>query len=584
MNNEQLSFGHAAPRLMWSRLVRFVPTAKFLTLADAIKRTAELYPKNGFTFQDDSGREVTYTFPQIETATGIRAAALQGMGLTKGDRLALVISEPEDFVITFLAALRVGIVPVPVSPHLYPIRVEVYCRQIARVLANARARAIVASAGNQIKILHSVAAFAGSIKVKSVGELHADREPEYPEMEPDDLAFLQYTSGSTRAPLGVMVTYSSLFANVTALFTGGLRIDPTRDIGVTWLPLFHDMGLVGFVLGPLFFGTPVVFIPTTRFVRNPSVWLNTIDRHRATISFAPTFAFALAARRVRLSELESWDLSCVRILGCGAEPINPAIMRRFVGRFAQYCKLDPNVILPSYGLAEATLAVTMKPLGEPMQIRSIDRAVFERKGVAREAAKGHPAVEHVACGTPLPGFKLQITTKTGAVLPERTQGEIRISGPSIAAGYFHNAKAWGRVYRNGWLRTGDLGYLSDNQLYVAGRSKDLIILNGRNLHPQEIEWAVAEVKGVRAVVAFSRLGEQGEELVVVVESHVNNFEGLRVEIEEAIQRVILTKPADIVFVEPRSLSKTSSGKPRRNHIRQQYLKNRLALSQVGVPK
>jgi fatty-acyl-CoA synthase len=555
--------------------------SKFLTLAQAIKRTAKLYPKKGFTFQNDSGREVTYTFPQLETATGIRAAALQGMGLVKGDRLALVISEPEDFVVTFLAALRVGIVPVPVSPYLYPTSLEVYCRQTARVLANARARAIVGSSGNLINILHSVAR-AGSIRVKSVSELHADGEPEYPEIEPHDLAFLQYTSGSTSDPRGVMVTYSSLFANVTALFTF-LRIDPNRDICVTWLPLHHDMGLVGFVLVPLFFGMPVVFIPTTRFVRNPSVWLNTIDRHRATISFAPSFAFGLAARRVPLAELKSWNLSCVRILGCGAEPVNPAIMREFVGKFAP-CKLDPNVILPSYGLAEATLAVTMKPLGEPMQTWSVDRPVFEKKGAAREAAKGHPAVEHVACGTPLPGFKLQITTKTGAVLPERTQGEIRISGPSIAAGYFRNAKAWRRVYRNGWLRTGDLGYVSDDRLYVTGRTKDLIILNGRNLHPQEIEWAAAEVKGVRAVAAFSRPGEQGEELVVVVESHVNNFEGLRVEIEEAIQRVILTKPADVVFVEPRSLSKTSSGKLKRNHIRQQYLENRLPLSRVGVFK
>jgi fatty-acyl-CoA synthase len=338
-----------------------------------------------------------------------------------------------------------------------------------------------------INILHSVATCAGSIKVTSVGELHADVEPEYPEVEPQDLAFLQYTSGSTSEPRGVMVTYSSLFANVTALSTF-LRIDPNRDICVNWLPLHHDMGLVGFVLAPLFLGMRVVFIPTMRFVGNPSVWLNTIDLHRATISFAPSFAFALATRRVGPAELNNWNLSCLRILGCGAEPVNPAIMRGFVEKFAQ-CKLDPNVILPSYGLAEATLAVTMKPLGEPMQIMSIDRAVFEKKGGVRAAAKGHPAVEYVACGTPLPGFNLQITTKTGAVLPERMQGEIRISGPSIAAGYFHNAKAWSRVYRNGWLRTGDLGYLSDNQLYVTGRTKDLIILNGRNLHPQEIEWA-----------------------------------------------------------------------------------------------
>jgi len=552
---------------------------RFRTLAEAVAEAGQYYPGHGFTFQNQHGNEKMYTFPQIEKETARRAAALQQQGLAKGDRLGMIVIEPEDFVLIFLAALRIGVVPVPMYPPLYLGSVENYWRQTGAILRSSEAQLMVASP----KLLDIVEALPTRVEtLKDVVPVTSLTEvstaPHYPDILPGDLAFLQYTSGSTMEPRGVMVTHHSLVSNIEAFMGTGLQLDSAHDRGVTWLPLYHDMGLVGFVLGPVLWGLSIVFIPTLRFAKNASVWLDAVDRHRATVTFAPNFAFALATRRVRRAELERWDLSCLKAVGCGAEPINPRTVREFLRLFSDHCALRPNTLMPAYGLAESTLAVTMNPLGRPIHTRLVESVLFQQHGLAREAVDGVPASEHVSCGHILPGMDVAILDANNMRLPEDVEGKIWVRGPSVAAGYFGRPDAWAEVWRDGWLHTGDIGYLSGGELYVTGRSKDLIILNGRNHHPQTIEWVIAEVNGVREgdAIAFSCPGENGEELVVAVEVRVKDLGHLVADIEDAVLAAISAKPIDVVCLPSGSLPKTSSGKLKRHEIQQRYLLTRLA--------
>jgi fatty-acyl-CoA synthase len=469
---------------------------------------------------------------------------------------------------------------VPVYPPLYLGSLHSYSRHTAGILRSSSAVHLIASR-RLVNILWALVDQVPSLsRVVATEELDdlGDGDPDYPALSPDDTVFLQYTSGSTTDPRGVIVTHRSLLANVEGIMCFGLDMDPGRDRGVTWLPLYHDMGLVGFVLGPVAWGVSVVFIPTLRFVKNASVWMETIHRHRATVSFAPNFAFALAVRRTRSTDLERWDLSCVKVLGCGAEPIHASTMRKFNQLFGERCRLRPEAVLPAYGLAEATLAVTMKPLPEGMRVRRVDRARFHRDGVACDADGEQASEEHVSCGHAFPGHEIVIVDDRGTPLPEGREGEIHLRGPSLAAGYYGNPAASAETWRDGWLRTGDLGYLYRGELYVTGRIKDLIILNGRNLHPQVVEWITSEVRGVRkgGVVAFSRPGDAGEELVIAVETNRRQVESMVAEIEDAVQRAIFTKPVEIVWLSPGSLPKTSSGKLQRYQVRQLYMRGELA--------
>jgi len=550
----------------------------FSTLAEAVASIGNLYPHNGFTFQDHAGSETTYSFPAIAGETARRAGALHCLGLRRGDRLALIATEPEHFVLTFLAAIRIGVVPVPVYPPLYLARLDGYLLQTESILRSSSAKVVAISArlAGSLSALRERAAGVKLVDLEGLASADGGFNPPDAAVSPDDIAFLQYTSGSTAEPRGVMVTHRSVISNVRAFLTG-LDADAVRDKGVTWLPLYHDMGLIGFVLAPVYSGISIVFIPTLRFVRNANVWMDTIHAHRGTISFAPNFAFDLALRKACAANIEHWDLSCLRVLGCGAEPIQPETIQAFQRVFAEKWRLPVNSIVPAYGLAESTLAATMKPLNGALRVRRINRSIFEERGTAVATADPEAdALEHVSCGHAFPQHELAIMNAAGRRLPDGAEGEICLRGPSIAAGYIGVAGGWGSTMRSGWLRTGDLGYLDAGELYVTGRIKDLIILNGRNIHPQAIEWLAADVESVRSgcVAAFSRPGRAGEELVVVAEARGDRAAAI-CKIEEAIQRGMLVRPVDVVCVKPGSLPRTSSGKLRRHQIRKSYLSGSL---------
>ena len=563
-------------------------TSRFSTVAQAIAEVGTRYPDHGFVFQDLKGEESSYDFPVLEQETARRAAALQALGLGKGDRLGLIVIEPEDFIVSFLAALRVGVVPVPLYPPMSFGNLDAYAQRTARVLANAEARVLVTSSRLQ-NILWSLVDTVESLEkvviVEQMKQETVDAAPEYPEILPEDLAFLQYTSGSTSDPKGVMVTHASLVANAKGIMIDGAKLSPERgDKGVSWLPLYHDMGLIGFVIAPICHGVPIVFIPTLRFIKRPSVWLDTIHRHRATVSFAPNFAYALAARRVRESDLDRWDLSCVSMLGCGAEPIQPETMRTFTQLFGERCGLPETAILPAYGMAEATLAMTFKPVEERMRTLLIDGEAFSEHGTVQVVGEDaledeeRTVLEHVSCGVPFPDHEVAVLDEEGNRLPDGTEGELCFRGPSVTAGYFRNPEATARSYRaDGWLRTGDLGFIHEGHTYVTGRIKDLIIVNGRNVHPQAVEWTAAEVDGVRKgnVISFSVPGETGEVLVIVLETRTEETEELSQAVKTLVQRELSLAAADIVCLKPGSLPKTSSGKLQRRKCREQYLRGEL---------
>ena len=549
------------------------------TLAQAITDGAAQYPAHTHTYQDSAGRETTYTFVELERRTARIAAGLQERGLRKGDRIGLVLIEPEEFILTFLAAIRVGIVPVPLYPPMSMSELDAYVDKLVRITTNADAKLMVVS-DRAKNIVWQVVDRVPSLRslVNSEELLASDGTAQFPEIHPDDLAFLQYTSGSTSDPKGVMVTHRCLSANAIAVTNDGLRCDAERDVTVSWLPLYHDMGLIGFVIAPLFIPMSAVYIPTVRFLKRPSSWMDAVHRHRGSVCFCPPFALALMARRAKEEELQTWDLSCLRVVGVGAEPIQPAGVRQFTELFSSRCNMPRNAVVSAYGMAEATLAMALKPLEQELRTRHVDANTFQAEGLAVDTEPGPHALEHVSCGVTFPDHELAIFGPDGQRLPESQEGHIHFRGPSVAGGYFQNPEATLEAFRSdGWLATGDLGYMHEGELYVTGRLKDLIIVNGRNLHPQSIEWPIYDLEGVRRgnVVAFSRPGAETEELVLVAETTANPPESLAQDIRDVVKREFGVPVADVVLLGAGELPKTSSGKLQRRRARQLYLTGQL---------
>jgi fatty-acyl-CoA synthase len=550
------------------------------TVREAIDAAAKEWPDNGFTFQDLKGAETFYSYAGIRRETARRAAALQDRGLVKGDRVIVCFSEPKDFVLTFLAAVRLGLLAVPISqPPLYADQ-KAYLERIMRVTAKAQPRALVTESALVERFNDLVGPANGIEQLIAAESLTTTSEVEGVAIAPDDVAFLQFTSGSTQEPRGVTVTHRMLIANTIGIMgASGLQSDPAKDRGVSWLPLYHDMGLIGFVIAPLCWGASTVLIPTSRFLRNPSVWLDAINRHRASTSWGQNFSFALAARRAGTKDLNSWDLSCVKVIGCGGEPINPGVMRDFNDKFCAATGLPQNAIRPSYGLAEATLSVSLTPLADGMITETVDAEIFEREGRVEQPRPGRRVAEHVCAGRVIANHALRIAGADGSALPEGHEGEIQFAGPSVTPGYFRDADASAGLLQDRWLRTGDLGYVLHDRLYVTGRLKDLIVVNGLNIAPQAVEWSAARVDGVRAanVAAFSVPGAETERIVVVIEIHGQDSANIALQIRSQLLADLALPVADIVCVQRGQIPKTSSGKIQRVRTRQMYLQNEFTL-------
>ena len=536
--------------------------------------------ERGFTFLSGKapGEDLFLSFHDLRREAQKRAEALVQLGLRKGDRLAMVVPDGPDFIPTFLGALWAGIVPVPLYPPLSLGKLDTFMEALVTILKVADPKAIVVDQ-RLAKVLWSAIGSVPSITtVIQVEELSKAPFTDRPaaDLGDADVAFLQFTSGSTSAPKGVVVTHGSLAANCHAILYAGLDAKPERDIGVSWLPLYHDMGLIGLVLTPLVGQISIVYIPTLSFIKNSTLWMETIHKYKGTMTFAPNFAYALVTKRARPEQIARWDLSKMRVFGCGAEPINPETMRAFLKAF-EPAGLKPEALLPCYGMAEATLAMSFIGVGEPMRTDRIDAAAYADAHEAKPVDNGAAFLETVCCGRTFPGHELSIQDERGRKLPERSVGEICFRGPSMTAGYFNHPAATAEAIRDGWLRTGDLGYLADGELYISGRLKDILIVNGRNYYPQRIEWLVDELAGVRkgSAVVFTRPGKASEEIVVAAETRTTEPDALAAAIKARVSEEFQLSVSDVALVSPGALPKTSSGKLQRRKTRDLYLAGRL---------
>ena len=575
----------------------------FPTFGAALEDAAKADPTLGFRFISEDGvpgfapkaqSEASFSYTALERASARYGGALQALGLKKGDRVALILPAAEDFVLCFFGAMRAGIVPVPIYPPLGLGQLQGYLDNTRHIVAKAGARALVTTA--QIKrMLGTVQAACPALEqVVAVEAIRESLELLKPvKLTGDDVAFLQFTSGSTSRPKGVMLTHANLMANVKCITHDGLHMTGD-DVGVSWLPLYHDMGLIGFVLAPILYRTPIVFLPPLLFLKRPVSWLQAMTRHKGSIWFGPNFAYALCVKRIKERELEKIDLSSWRVAGCGAEPIRPETLESFASSFAKV-GFDKNALLPSYGMAESSLAISFTELGEGMKTLSVDGETLWATNLAKEVPEGDAhAVRLVSCGKKFEGHDIQVFAESDesstTPLPEDHVGELRIKGPSVMKGYWEDSERSREAFAGEWLKTGDLGLLHEGHVFICGRSKEVIIVNGRNYYPQDIEWEASHVEGVRKgnVIAFgARDNTERDRERVVVAFEVQDASKLGARIVDPKELVRQNQPLvsavrkavldgmnlsldDVVPLAPGVLPKTSSGKLQRAKTRELY--------------
>ncbi len=557
---------------------------------------------------DGMERSATLTFGELYAAGQHCAAELGRRGVPAGGRVALMLPTSRAFFVSYAGILLAGAIPVPIYPPFRADRIEEYATRQSAILNNAevcllltfrRAEAVAKLLRPRVRSLTEVA------DAEKLIEAADTAPPPSPGALPlhvtgsrarkgSDIALLQYTSGSTGDPKGVVLTHANLLANMRAVGEA-VQLGP-GDVGVSWLPLYHDMGLIGAWLTLLHFGIPLAVISPLAFLTRPERWLQAFHKHRGTISAAPNFAYELCVRKIADKDIQGVDLSSWRAALNGAEPVNPETLERFANRFASY-GFRREAQLPVYGLAEATLAVTVPPLGRGPLIDRVERETFAAQGRAVPTApEDESAIAFVSSGGPIPRHEVRIVEDKGSEVPDRTEGFLWFRGPSATSGYYRNAKATevllplGPASTQGeyaWVNSGDRAYRADGEIYVTGRVKDIIIKGGRNLYPHEVEELAAGAEGIRkgCIVAFG-LKDEGsgtEKLVVVAETRERNAVrrgAIASSITELVMRGLGLPPDRVELIPPGSIPKTSSGKLRREETKQLYLAGTLSASRA----
>jgi 1-acyl-sn-glycerol-3-phosphate acyltransferase len=547
------------------------------TLLDVLAWHVERHPDRlHVTFLANDTETQTLTYGALAARARRIAGGLAGIGLGQGEACAIMLPSSLEFFAVYYGILMAGGVPVPIYPPFRMSQIEDHLRRQAGILANCEARVLVTVPeaklvarllGGEVPTLKRVAT---PEELEERGGTFAVRPA-----SPDDIAFIQYTSGSTGRPKGVVLTHAHLLANMRAM--GRAAQASSRDVFVSWLPLYHDMGLIGAWLASSYFSLHLVLMSPIAFLARPSRWLWAIHRYRGTISAAPNFAYEIVASRLEESEIEGVDLSCLRWAFNGAEAVSAETMERFAARLATH-GLDPLALAPVYGLAEVALDIVFPPTRRGMLVDHIDRETLMHAHRAVPAPPGSPGAQKiVACGQVLPGYELRIADARGRTLPERVEGRIEFRGPSATPGYYRNPEATATLFDGDWLDSGDLGYLAEGDLYVTGRAKDIIIRGGHNIYPQELEEAVGALEGIRrgCVAVFGARSNHGagERLVVVAETRERDHarrDALRAQINRLAVDLVGGPADDIVLAPPHSVLKTSSGKLRRAATRERY--------------
>jgi fatty-acyl-CoA synthase len=527
---------------------------RYETLAEAIDALSS--PERGFHFTSGDTTPFFVDYQQLRQRVQSLARKLVAVGGGRGEPVILLFASQEEFVQGFLAAIRAGLVGVPVYPPYLTGSLDKYVAHVERIRRITGSHLVLTSDA-QVGPLQSLLPDARLI---ALSEIDAVRERgELPRIGSSDLALIQFTSGSTAAPRGVALTHRNLVANAFAI-QQALAIDPQRDRGVSWLPLHHDMGLIGFLITPVLIQASNWFLPPLEFARRPHRWLDLLDQTQATISYAPNFGYDLVSRRIREEDVEKWNLTEWRVAGCGGEPIVAGVLDKFAD-LLRSAGFSRSAFVPSYGLAEATLAVTVSPL---------------RRGIVtrRFSDDGQHGRSLVSSGRLVTDSEIRIISATGSLLPEGVEGEIQVRGPSVATDFWDEKGFNNACCAEGWLKTGDLGVMSEGELHVSGRIKEVVSINGCQYYPHDIEACVQDLEGVRRgnAVAFGRPGAGSEQLVLVVEAKsLADAAGLRRRLRARIRERLGLSVADVVLVGHGVVSRTTSGKLQRRAMRTLYL-------------
>lgn len=544
---------------------------KYRTLNEMLAAAAD--SNTDLTFVNRREEDHPVPMAHIHEAAQSIAADLVDRGVRKGDRVAIVLPTCPEFVQCFFGVLLAGAVPVPLYPPVRLGRLDEYHKRTAAMLSAVDAALVVSDDRIRRLLGPAVESSAPRLGCVTASTLGGSKSTEI-EVAAGDLALIQFSSGSTSDPKPVALTHANLLANLASI-TDYIKNEDTRDgVGVTWLPLYHDMGLIGNLLLAFYVPGPLVLIPPEMFLAVPGAWLRAISRHRGTFTTAPNFAFGLCLNRIRDDELEGVDLSSWRICLNGAEPISAAVQRRFIDRFGRF-GLTPRAITPAYGMSEASLAVTFKRAGEEYRTVGVDAEELASGGVVK------PGVTQVVCvGTPVAGMEIAIRDDRGESVAPGRVGHIHLRGPNIMAEYFGRTDLTDQAIHGGWLDTGDLGFEHDGELLVCGRSKDVVIVRGANHSPQEFEAALDGLPGVRpgcaVAVGFLPDGEDDESLAMLVEATSDAPASLAHDVAARVQQCTRIRPAHVELLAPGTLPRTSSGKMRRREARSQWLAGTLA--------
>ncbi len=545
----------------------------FATVGEALDYAAK--GVRGLNFHDPRGNLVrAYSYRELRDDARRTAYQLIAAGVKPDDRIALIAETGAEFAALFFGTILAGAWPVPLPlPTSFGGR-DSYVGQLTVQLSSCDPTMLFFPP--EIASMAIEAAETQGVRPIDWAEFasHAAPVSDLPEQQSDATCYLQYSSGSTRFPHGVAVTHAALLNNLAA-HSYGMEVCDT-DRCVSWLPWYHDMGLVGCLLSPVANQVSVDYLKTEDFARRPLAWLDLISRNKGTtLSYSPTFGYDICARRVssQTHVADRFDLSRWRVAGNGADMIRPDVMQNFVDAFAD-AGFSAKAFLPSYGLAEATLAVSIMPPGEGIVVELVEET--ELSGAANDSGRPTRFRAVVNCGRAARDMTIEVRAEDGTILPDQTVGKVWCSGPSLMTGYFRDPESTAACLVDGWLDTGDMGYLSDGYIYIVGRAKDMIIINGKNHWPQDIEWAVEQLPGFKSgdIAAFAITAPGGEETPAVLVQCRTSDDEERLALREAIRdrvRAITGMNCLVELIPPRTLPRTSSGKLSRSKARSQYL-------------
>jgi 1-acyl-sn-glycerol-3-phosphate acyltransferase len=580
---------HAREKTQPTAAHEIVPPESAQTLVDVINWYVERYPDRAeFQLYDDEKDGDIVSYGELLTQSQAVAAGLQSLGVGVQHPVAIMLPTGKDYFYSFFGILLAGCIPVPLYPPARPSQLEDHVRRHTGILNNCQASVLITvkQAKTIARLLKSQ---VESIKhIVTVDELQAGQQPlrSY-NNKAEDIAFIQYTSGSTGNPKGVVLTHQNLLANIRAM--GHAVKANSQDVFVSWLPLYHDMGLIGAWLGSLYYGARLVVMSPLAFLTKPQRWLWAIHRHGGTLAASPNFGYEFCVRRIASEDIENLDLSSWRCAFNGAEPVSPDTVRRFCDRFAEY-GFRREAYMSVFGLAENSVGLAFPPLNRGPVIDRIQRKVFMESGQAiPAAADDDTAIEFVACGNVLINHQIRIVDNSNKEIFNRHEGRLQFRGPSATSGYYRAPKKNRELFCDGWLDTGDLAYLAKDDVYLTGRTKDIIIRGGRNIYPHELEDAVGNITGIRtgrvAVFGSKDTKSKTETLIVLAETRETDqkvLERLRAEVNTIVNDLVGLPPDDIVLAPPGSVLKTSSGKLRRSASKSLYEEGRVGKSQQPV--